>query len=208
MRRGLRYVSGTLCLALASMAAQAFDLADLRRQLQQAPVVRGSFVQQKLLRGDAMVVLSSRGAFTLATGQGLLWRLHSPVEQALRITPTSMARQVADPGAGNAGERWQPLPQQGGSENRLFLSVLSGDTTQLQKQFTLSLSGDAQDWQLQLAPGSALLRQIFTDIRVSGGAHVTRIELNETQGDATIVELHDAMPDTGLTDAETQAFAD
>jgi len=208
MRRELRYVLGTLCLTLASMTAQAFDLADLRRQLQQAPVVRGSFVQQKILRGDAMLALTSRGTFTLASGHGLLWRLHSPVAQILRITPTSMARRIADPGADNGRERWQPLAQQRRSENRLFLSVLSGDTTDLQKQFALTLTGEAQDWQLQLTPSSTLLRQIFTDIRVSGGAHVSRIELNETQGDATVVQLHDAAPDTRLTDAETQAFAD
>jgi len=208
MKRRLRDVLGMLCLTLASMTAQAFDLADLRRQLQQAPVVRGSFVQQKILRGDAMVALTSRGAFTLASGHGLLWRLHSPVAQALRITPTSMARRIADHRADNGRERWQPLPQQGRSENRLFLSVLSGDTTALQKQFTLTLSGDAQDWQLRLTPNSAVLRQIFTDIRIHGGAHVARIELNETQGDATVVQLHDAVPDTRLTDAETQAFAD
>jgi len=205
MMRALRYVLIHLTLTLTAItAAQAFELDDLRQQLQQAPVVRGQFVQQKILRGDAIVPLTSRGTFTLASGRGLLWHLHSPIAQELRITPDAMARRVSD----THGERWQALPQQRHGENRLFLSVLSGDTTQLQKHFALHLNGDAQDWQLRLAPKSTVLRQIFTDILISGGAQVARIELNEAQGDATIVQLHDARPDTQLSDAEERAFAD
>jgi len=204
MRRILNVVLLCLGLTLTSLSAQAFELADLQRQLQQAPVVRGRFVQQKILRGDTMVTLTSRGVFTLAGGKGLLWFLHSPVAQELRITPGGMARRVIVDGK----QSWQPLPQQNRNETRLFLSVLSGDTSALQKQFKLDLSGDAQDWQLRLTPASALLRQIFTDIQISGGAQVARIVLNETQGDATVVQLFEAMPDALLTDAETQAFAD
>jgi len=204
LRRILNAVLTCLGLALISPSAQAFELADLQGQLQQAPVVRGRFVQEKILRGDTAVILASRGVFTLAGGKGLLWFLHRPVAQELRITPGGMARRVI----ANGKQSWQPLPQQSRSETRLFLSVLSGDTWALQKQFKLDLSGDAQDWQLRLTPASALLRQIFSDIQISGGAQVARIVLNETQGDATVVQLFEATPDTRLTDTEARAFAD
>jgi len=204
LRRILEHALICLGLTLVSLTTQAFELADLQRQLQQAPVVRGRFVQQKILRGDTMLALTSRGVFTLAGGTGLLWLLHSPVAQELRITPDGMARRVN----ANGKQSWQPLPQQRRSETRLFLSVLSGDTSALQKQFKLALSGDAQDWQLRLTPASALLQQIFSDIQISGGAQVARIVLNEIQGDTTVVQLFEATPDTALTHAETRAFAD
>jgi len=50
-RRLPSFLSNTLvCLGLliVCVTAQAFELSDLRQQLQQAPVVRGRFVQQKL----------------------------------------------------------------------------------------------------------------------------------------------------------------
>ncbi len=193
-----------VCLALAVLpwTARAFSLDDLQQQLRATPVVRGHFVQQKFLRSLPQP-LTSRGDFTLATGHGLLWLLRSPIVQDLRIRADGIARRGPD-GA------WQALPQHTGAgrENRLFLSVLAGDTSGLRENFDLTLTGDAGAWQLMLQPRSLLLRQIFDNIQINGGKLVDRIELREVQGDRSVLQMTDAAAADALTPEEQRAFAD
>ncbi|WP_454690695.1 outer membrane lipoprotein carrier protein LolA [Achromobacter aloeverae] len=203
MRRFLRYLGacGALLLGAAALPAQAFDLKDLQQQLQAAPVVRGQFVQQKFLRSLPQP-LTSNGLFVLSAQHGLLWELRVPLFQDLLITPEGMYRR-------GDGGKWQALPQQIGSgrETRLFLAVLAGDTRGLQDNFDMQVSGSAGDWQLVMTPRSALLKQIFQDIRINGGKLVDRIELRETQGDRTVMEMKNARADNKLDDDETRDFA-
>lgn len=193
-----------LLLALTALpwTARAFDLNDLQAQLRATPVVRGHFVQQKFLRSLPQP-LTSRGDFTLAAGKGLLWLLRTPIAQDLRINANGISRR-------DESGAWQALPQQTGSgrENRLFLSVLAGDTRGLQENFDLALTGQADAWQLLLTPRSALLRQIFDTIQIDGGKLVDRIELRETQGDRSVLQMTDAAAADRLTPEEQRAFSD
>ncbi|SEK06599.1 outer membrane lipoprotein carrier protein LolA [Achromobacter sp. NFACC18-2] len=191
-----------LALALLPLTAAAFDLDDLRAQLRATPIVRGQFVQQKFLRSLPQP-LTSRGDFTLAAGKGLLWLLRTPIAQDLRIDANGISRR-------DESGAWIKLPQQtgGGRENQLFLSVLAGDTRALQENFDLALTGESTDWHLTLTPRSALLRQIFDTIRIDGGALVDRIELRETQGDRSVLQMTGAVAAQALTPEEERAFAD
>ncbi|MDR6603166.1 hypothetical protein J2732_004182 [Achromobacter deleyi] len=193
-----------LLLALTALpwTARAFDLNDLQAQLRATPVVRGHFVQQKFLRSLPQP-LTSRGDFTLAAGKGLLWLLRTPIAQDLRINANGISRR-------DESGAWQALPQQTGSgrENRLFLSVLAGDTSGLQENFDLALTGQADAWQLLLTPRSALLRQIFDTIQINGGKLVDRIELRETQGDRSVLQMTDAAAADRLSPEEQRAFSD
>jgi len=198
----LRRLCALLALALLPLAARAFDLADLQAQLSATPVVRGHFVQQKFLRSLPQP-LTSRGDFTLAAGKGLLWLLRTPIAQDLRIDARGISRR-------DEAGKWQALPQHSGAgrENRLFLSVLAGDTAGLRENFDLALTGDADAWQLLLTPRSVLLRQIFDNIQINGGKLVDRIELRETQGDRSVLQMTDAQAAQALTAEEQRAFAD
>jgi len=70
------------------------------------------------------------------------------------------------------------------------------------------LTGEADGWQLLLTPRSALLRQIFDNIQINGGKLVDRIELRETQGDRSVLQMTDAVAADALTPEEQRAFAD
>jgi len=187
--------------ALAPGIAGAFSLDQLQTQLRAQPVVRGHFTQQKFLRSLPQP-LTSRGDFTLAQGKGLLWKLTSPFEQDLRITPQGIAKR-------DAQGQWQALPQQMGASREvgIFLAVLAGDTRGLQENFDISLAGDARAWTMTMKPSSALLAQIFEAIVIQGGALVQRIELRETQGDRTVLQLQDVQPAAQLNDEEQRAYA-
>ena len=72
---------------------------------------------------------------------------------------------------------------------QLFLDLLGGNTQGLEKQFDLALSGTEQQWTLQLTPKTAITRQIFTRIGISGDTVVRKIQLDEKQGDRTVMQF-------------------
>ena len=180
--------------------AHAFDLQQLSDQLAKPSVIHGSFIQEKHLRALPQPLVST-GTFVLAKNHGLLWLLKSPLQQDYRIRPDGIARRDAN--------GWQALPNKsaGAEQNRLFLSVLAGDSSGLQRDFELQLQGQAQHWKLTLIPRSLLLKQVFTQINIDGGELVQTIELLEAQGDSTVLRMQDSSAGQPLSNAESHDFA-
>ncbi|MBK5352933.1 outer membrane lipoprotein carrier protein LolA [Pseudomonas sp. TH41] len=181
--------------------ANAFDLQQLSDQLAKPDVIHGNFVQEKHLRALPQP-LTSKGTFVLAKNHGLLWLLKTPLQQDYRINDKGIARRDVT--------GWQMLPGKsaGAEQNRLFLAVLQGDSSGLQRDFELSLSGDAQNWKLTLVPRSMLLKQVFNQINIAGGELVQTIELLETQGDSTLLRMQDSTSARPLSDPEQHDFAE
>ncbi len=197
------FVKTLSVLALLSMSAlaNAFDLQQLSAQLAKPDVIHGQFIQEKHLRALPQPLIS-KGSFVLAKNHGLLWLLKTPLQQDYRITANGIARRD-DNG-------WQMLPNKsaGADQNRLFLAVLQGDSSGLQRDFELALSGDAQQWKLSLTPRSLLLKQVFKQINIDGGALVQTIELLESQGDSTVLRMQDSSAAQPLSDTEQHDFAE
>lgn len=191
---------GVVIALLMPALAQAFDLQQLSEQLAKPAVIHGNFVQEKHLRALPQP-LTSKGNFVLAKDHGLLWLLKTPLQQDYRISPQGIARRE--------GDTWQLLPGKsaGTEQNRLFLAVLQGDSSGLQRDFELALNGDAQHWTLTLVPRSLLLKQVFKQINIDGGVLVQRIELLEAQGDSTVLRMLDSTDSQPLSDAEQHDFA-
>ncbi|WP_434767470.1 outer membrane lipoprotein carrier protein LolA [Pseudomonas triticicola] len=192
---------GALALLAVSSWANAFDLQQLSEQLAKPDVIHGQFIQEKHLRALPQPLIS-KGSFVLAKNHGLLWLLKTPLQQDYRITANGIARRDSN--------GWQLLPNKsaGAEQNRLFLAVLQGDSSGLQRDFELALSGTAQQWQLTLTPRSMLLKQVFKQINIDGGALVQSIELLETQGDSTLLRMQDSTAEQPLSEAEQHDFAE
>ncbi|WP_460094333.1 outer membrane lipoprotein carrier protein LolA [Pseudomonas sp. S2_B03] len=192
---------GALALLAVSSWANAFDLQQLSEQLAKPDVIHGQFIQEKHLRALPQPLIS-KGSFVLAKNHGLLWLLKTPLQQDYRITANGIARRDTN--------GWQLLPNKsaGAEQNRLFLAVLQGDSSGLQRDFELALSGTAQQWQLTLTPRSMLLKQVFQQINIDGGALVQTIELLETQGDSTLLRMQDSTAEQPLSEAEQHDFAE
>ena len=206
-RGALRFIASKLaptvfCVLLGIPGlANAFDLQQLSEQLARPDVIHGNFIQEKRLRALPQP-LTSKGTFVLAKNHGLLWLLKTPLQQDYRITSAGIARRDAS--------GWQMLPAKsaGAEQNRLFLAVLQGDSSGLQRDFELSLGGDAQNWTLTLMPRSMLLKQVFNQINITGGELVHSIELLETQGDSTLLRMQDSTSAQPLSDTEQHDFAE
>lgn len=192
---------GALTLLAVSSWANAFELQQLSEQLAKPDVIHGQFIQEKHLRALPQPLIS-KGSFVLAKNHGLLWLLKTPLQQDYRITANGIARRDTN--------GWQLLPNKsaGAEQNRLFLAVLQGDSSGLQRDFELALSGTAQQWQLTLTPRSVLLKQVFKQINIDGGALVQIIELLETQGDSTLLRMQDSTAEQPLSEAEQHDFAE
>lgn len=192
-----------MAVLLSSFSAHAFDLQQLSEQLAKPSVIHGGFIQEKHLRSLPQP-LTSKGNFVLARDLGLLWLLDTPLKQDYRITAAGIARRETD-----ADGAWQMLPGKsaGAEQNRLFLAVLRGDSSGLQRDFELHLSGDTNGWQLTLVPRSLMLGQVFKQINISGAALVQRIELMETQGDSTLLKMIDSTSAQPLSESERTDFA-
>ncbi len=192
---------GALTLLAVSSWANAFELQQLSEQLAKPDVIHGQFIQEKHLRALPQPLIS-KGSFVLAKNHGLLWLLKTPLQQDYRITANGIARRDTN--------GWQLLPNKsaGAEQNRLFLAVLQGDSSGLQRDFELALSGTAQQWQLTLTPRSVLLKQVFKQINIDGGALVQTIELLETQGDSTLLRMQDSTAEQPLSEAEQHDFAE
>ncbi|AZF08670.1 Putative transmembrane protein [Pseudomonas sp. R2-37-08W] len=203
-RRALRFFASklapTVAAALLSFSAHAFDLQQLSDQLAKPRVIHGNFIQEKHLRALPQPLVS-KGTFVLAKDHGLLWLLKTPLQQDYRISAQGIARRDAN--------GWQLLPNKsaGAEQNRLFLAVLQGDSSGLQRDFELQLQGQAQQWKLTLIPRSLLLKQVFTQINIDGGELVNTIELLETQGDSTLLRMQDSNANQPLSIAEQHDFA-
>ncbi|MBB1518144.1 outer membrane lipoprotein carrier protein LolA [Aquipseudomonas guryensis] len=195
----LRRCLGLLLLVLMP-TAQAFDLDQLGAQLAKPAVVRGPFIQEKHLRALPQP-LTSQGEFVLSRDAGLLWQLRSPLTQDYRIDAAGIARRTPQ------GWQLQPGQDVAAQQSRLFLAVLKGDHSGLARDFELQLSGSSAAWQLTLIPHSLLLKQIFSSIRIDGGALVERIELHETQGDRTLMRMPQSQAGDALSAQERAAFA-
>ena len=203
MSRPLRTLCVLSLLCLSSLA-HAFDLQQLSDQLAKPAVVQGRFIQEKHLRALPQPLLS-KGRFVLAKDAGLLWLLETPLKQDYRINGTGIARRETVGGT----SVWKAVPNKnaGAEQNRLFLAVLQGDSSGLQRDFELKLQGEANAWHLTLIPRSLLLQQVFKQINIDGGELVQRIELLETQGDSTVLKMIDSTSAPTLTDAQRNDFA-
>lgn len=186
-----------LCLAAA---AHAFDSRELTVQLQAPKTVQGRFTQQKYLRTLDKPVTTS-GRFALRPGHGLFWHLQKPFELRLRVRRDGISRQ-------DASGAWKSNGSQStqAAQVKLFMAVLGGDTAELQRHFTLKLSGSAGSWQLLLLPKTVVMKQVFENITISGDKLVRRIELKEKQGDRTVMQFEQLQTDQALDAAAKQAL--
>ena len=76
----------------------------------------------------------------------------------------------------------------------------------MEKQFELSLDGTEKQWTLHLTPKTAVTRQIFNRIDISGDSVVRKIELDEKQGDRTVMRFEQVQTGKPLDTFAKQAL--
>lgn len=182
--------------AIATPFVWAFSLDDLNKTLQQPQSVQGAFVQQRYLK-SMNTPMSTQGKFVLLPQKGLLWQMTKPFDNRLRVRADGIMQWD--------GKTWRAQSGSKAAQNRqvaLFLDLLGGNTQGLAQAFDMQLSGSEKKWTLRLLPKTMLMKQVFEKIDISGDSVVRRIELNEKQGDKTVMQFSDVS-----INADLDAFA-
>ncbi len=188
----------TFAFLLFSPLVFAFSQQDLVIQLQKPNNLQGDFTQQRFLKAMSKPITST-GQFVLVKNQGLLWQMQKPFASQLRVKKEGISQWN--------GSQWVNNQKLGQSEQiNLFLGLLSGDISALSSQFDLALSGDTKNWTLTLTPNSLLMKQIFTHIVIGGDEVVKQIELNETQGDRTLIRFEKIQQNQPLSASVSKAL--
>lgn len=170
-----------LFLLLFSPLAFAFSQQDLVVLLQKPVSQQGQFTQQRFLKSLDKPIITG-GRFVLLTKKGLLWQMEKPFVNHLRVKPDGIMQWN--------GQNWVATENVGQSQQiGLFLGLLSGDISAVESQFLIDLTGSEESWTLQLTPNSLLMKQIFNGIQIRGDNTVKEIELNEKQGDRTLIRF-------------------
>jgi len=166
-------------LILAALAALPVR-ARAVTALSTGQVLRGRFVQERHLHGfDAP--LRTEGSFTLAPGQGLIWRAETPFAITTVITAAGLVQDVD-------GTETMRLP----TARLPFLSrlygmlsgALSGDWHGLEPDFVVTRSGDEAHWRADLTPRRPdAIGMPLRDIAVSGSRFVDQVQIDKPDGD-------------------------
>jgi hypothetical protein len=191
-------VLGWLVAAGAAAAGEAVP-----RMLAEGEVLRGHFVQDRVLAGFAKP-LHSEGSFVLVGGKGLIWQGETPFKTTTVISASGIL-QLVD------GKEAMRLPASRLPVLSHFYEVLSGalsgDSSLLEKDFKVAATADAARWRLVLTPArqdDVALGQIAS-ITVSGPDLADEVEIRKQAGDADHLRFLDqSVAPTALTAEESR----
>ena len=191
-----------LGLLLIASTARATPLVEgVKARLSEAPLLRGTFEQQKSVKGFKRP-LESSGVFLMVKDRGVLWDTRKPFASTLTITPRSLR---AEQGPGGASYQLETSREPAlAAMNALLLSLVSGDVAALSKSFRIEGTLiDDKAWALTLTPLEPGLSRLFRTVRLEGDRHVRLVRLEEVSGDASVIRFSDlaASPAPGSAEA-------
>ena len=172
-------------------------------RLADGQVLRGRFVQTRLLRGFSRPLVSE-GKFVLAPDQGLIWRAETP----FAVVTAMSARGLVQHMRGNETFRLNadriPFMTQ---LFEMLRGALSGDWTSLRKDFDIERTGDTGSWRMLLTPRNAASPAMpFQTIKADGGCLVENVVLAKPNGDSDTLRFLDQNIATGPLDTEELAL--
>ncbi|MGB2553607.1 LolA family protein [Campylobacter sp. MOP51] len=141
--------------------------------------ISGNFTQTKILKGFNNT-FKSYGSFSLNENE-LLWQNSKPISSTLIINKDGVFQKNGDDLI-KTGQNF---------DEKLFLALVRLDESELKKEFEYKISSSSKGWDIVLTPKNLLLKQIFTQISLSGDEFLKRLELDEVSGDKTINEFYD-----------------
>lgn len=158
-------------IGINSMALNGIELGDLER-LRKA-FISGDFTQIKKVSGFSKDIISS-GVFSLKD-KTLFWEIQKPISQVIKINQDGVF----------VLENHQWIKQDKAYDKGLFLDIVELRFSNLEKNFSISVSGESNQWYIELMPKNVLIKKIFKRIVIRGEEVVKEIELIETNNDST-----------------------
>lgn len=171
-------------------APQQDVLAAVKHRLKPFETLQGHFEQEKRL-AKIKKPLKSRGSFVLQRGRGVLWRTEAPISSLLAMTRDSVAVVRDGKTVASIGFNEQPALRLMG---RVVFAVFAADLDEIQKSFDVtssSLAADGSGWALTLRPKDPAFSKVIRSIQLNGSAYLENLELQEANGDSTLIRFRD-----------------
>jgi len=176
----------SLALFFLASAHAVPDLSQaVRERLQQVPVLRGEFEQQKQVQGFAKPLVS-RGSFVVARERGVLWQTRTPFASQLRLTRDEIVATQNGAVAFRLDAGKEPAVR---VINSLMFALLNGDLSGLAEHFKIEGTTEGKGWALQLTPRQAALAKLMSRVELGGDQHVRSIRIDEANGDKTVIRF-------------------
>jgi hypothetical protein len=165
---------------LAALGAAA-PVAKIQAVLAKPKVLCGRFEQHKQLLGLKRPVLS-QGRFCVLAEKGVLWRTLAPFANTLKLTRDEIVQMQGERVIRRLDAQQEPTIR---TINNVLFALLAGDFAQLEKLFDADGTIQENNWQVTLKAREPGLAKAISSIAIEGGVYVSKISLQEANGDRT-----------------------
>ena len=196
------FLSVTAGTCAASTPAAADVATRIQRRLEQYPVLRAEFTQEKQMAAFKKPLLT-RGRLVLARGEGVVWQIDAPLKLTYAMSESRIVEIAEDGKATVRNAKDLPGIVQVG---RVFRALLSANLDALADTFTVAQDGTPEAWRFVLTPKAGPVSQFMRRIRLTGSRYVDRIVIEETNGDTTTIVFRSFTEHNALTADERAWF--
>lgn len=196
-------------IILMMITASAFALtespiAQIQAILEKPQIMCGRFDQSKQLVGINKPLLSN-GRFCVVADKGILWRTLYPFPNTLRLSPDEIIQMHGKQTTMRMNAAQEPVVRM---INTVLFSLLAGDFSQLDKIFILNSNIHHNHWHVILKAREPGLAKVIGNISLEGDTHVKKVNIQESNGDKTLIIFSDIKNGSNAMTKEEGALFD
>lgn len=188
-------------IALAfSFNTYALTVNELSALLQKDANFKASYTQEKTLN-KLNKVLKSSGIVIIIENKNVFFRQNTPFELEQIITPNRFAQIMDD----EVNEISRDNNPQLFEISNLLLNIFSMNEVN-EKYFSYKLTGELDNWSLEMKPKDELLSKIFNKITIKGSDKVKEIIIEDVSKDTTVLAFSDYRTDKITLNSKEQSY--
>ena len=188
-------------VALAfSFNTNALTVNELSALLQKDTNFKASYKQEKTLN-KLNKILKSSGVVIIIENKNVFFRQNTPFELEQIITPNRFAQIMDD----EINEITRDNNPQLFEISNLLLNIFSMNEVN-EKYFSYKLSGNLNNWTLELKPNDELLSKIFNKITIQGSDKLKEIVIEDVSKDTTVLTFSDYSTDKITLNVKEQSY--
>lgn len=188
-------------IALAfSFNTNALTVNELSALLQKDANFKASYKQEKTLN-KLNKILKSSGVVIIIENKNVFFRQNTPFEVEQIITPNRFAQIMDD----EINEITRDNNPQLFEISNLLLNIFSMNEVN-EKYFSYKLSGNLNNWTIEMKPNDELLSKIFNKITIQGSDKVKEIVIEDVSKDTTKLTFSDYSTDKITLNVKEQSY--
>ena len=182
--------AGAVALALSARVQGAFDLVQLMRTLAQVKAGEATFVEKRSVAMLERTLLSS-GRLSFEAPDTFVRETLKPTQERIAVVGNEVTM--------SRGARSRTVPLDSVPEAAVIMEAIRGTLTgnreAIERNFSASVTGTAQRWELELKPNEPRLRELVISVRLSGAqALVREVMVAMADGDRSVMTIEPVVP--------------